>query len=67
MSSLASASLCNEAICVSFSWQSACNLLIRLSLADDVQSLSHIWVGLAAPNLAELEVAKHQVSEKEPP
>jgi hypothetical protein len=24
----------------------------------DVQSLSQIWVGLAAPNLAEVEVAK---------
>ena len=35
---------------------------------DDVQSLSHIQVGLAAPNLAELEVAKrNQASEKEPP
>ena len=27
-------------------------------LTADVQILSHIWVGLAVPNLAELEVAK---------
>jgi hypothetical protein len=32
---------------------------------DDVQNLSHIYVGLAAPNLAEVEVAKrNQDSEK---
>jgi len=32
---------------------------VRTSSADDdVQFLSHIWVGLTAPNLAELEVAK---------
>ncbi len=35
---------------------------------DDVQNLSHNQVGLAAPNLAELEVAKrNQVSKREPP
>src|SRR5262244_495498 len=35
---------------------------------DDVQNLSHNEVGLAAPNLAELEVAKrNQASKREPP
>src|SRR5215472_15964325 len=35
---------------------------------DDVQNLSHNYVGLAAPNLAELEVAKrNQASKREPP
>ena len=35
---------------------------------DDVQNLSHNWVGLAAPNLADLEVAKrNQASRRAPP
>ena len=43
--------------------------VVRLrKFVDDVQNVSHIQVGLAAPNLAELEVGKrNQVSEKEPP
>jgi hypothetical protein len=42
--------------------------IIRMARRDDVQILSHIQVGLAASNLAELEVAKrNQVSDEEPP
>jgi hypothetical protein len=38
------------------------------SALDDVQNLSHNWVGLAAPNLADLEVAKrNQASRRAPP
>jgi hypothetical protein len=33
--------------------------------ADDVQNLSHKLVGLAAPNLAELEVAKRNQEQPE--
>src|SRR5262245_25690332 len=37
-------------------WPNVATRLYRAGkhLADDVQTLSHIWVGLAAPNLAEL-------------
>ena len=40
----------------------------RAKTKDEVRNLSHNWVGLAAPNLAELEVAKrNQASKREPP
>ena len=41
---------------------------IQVIPIDDVQNLSHNWVGLAAPNLADLEVAKrNQASRRAPP